>query len=119
MQRERKHWWICGAWLIGLIAAMHVLIPSAAWYATAGIVGAAAGCFLVVGGGASGRRKSASVDEARARQLIGEFRELLDGAVHHLTSQHDSIRTDIKRIQTLLAEAIEQLTEGFSGMHAQ
>ncbi|MDD5247902.1 MAG: methyl-accepting chemotaxis protein [Rhodocyclaceae bacterium] len=53
------------------------------------------------------------------RTLMAEFHRLLAECVKEFTSQYAAIQGEIERVQSLLAEAIAQLTQSFQGMHDQ
>jgi methyl-accepting chemotaxis protein len=51
------------------------------------------------------------------RELINEFTELLDECVRQCAVQFSSIQGDVERTQTLLGDAIRDLTTSFEGMN--
>jgi methyl-accepting chemotaxis protein len=51
--------------------------------------------------------------------LMAEFHRLLAECAKEFTHQYDAMQGEIGRVQTLLAEAIEQLTQSFQGLHQQ
>ena len=51
------------------------------------------------------------------RELIDHFTELLDECVRQCTVQFSSIQGDVERTQTLLGDAIRELTTSFEGMN--
>jgi len=53
------------------------------------------------------------------RALMIEFNELLKECTKQFTAQYQEIRLEIGRMQTLLADAIANLTQSFEGMHRQ
>jgi len=53
------------------------------------------------------------------RMLMAEFHRLLAACLKEFTLQYDAIQGEIGRMQTLLAEAIDQLTRSFQGMTEQ
>ncbi len=53
------------------------------------------------------------------RVLMEEFRNLLREAASQFSIQFDAARGEIGRVQSLLKDAIEDLTHSFQGMHAQ
>jgi methyl-accepting chemotaxis protein len=53
------------------------------------------------------------------RVLMEEFRNLLRETASQFSVQFDAARSEIVRVQSLLGEAIEDLTHSFQGMHAQ
>ena len=53
------------------------------------------------------------------RVLLAEFHRLLAECVKEFSLQYDAIQGETGRVQTLLAEAIEQLTQSFQGMYEQ
>jgi methyl-accepting chemotaxis protein len=59
---------------------------------------------------------SGSSDE---RTLMEEFRNLLREASAQFAAQFSATRGEIVRVQDLLRDAIEDLTQSFQGMHAQ
>jgi methyl-accepting chemotaxis protein len=56
--------------------------------------------------------------DGRAPELVNEFCRLLDECVRQSTTQFDQIRGEVQRVQGLLADAIEHLTDSFHGMQA-
>jgi methyl-accepting chemotaxis protein len=60
---------------------------------------------------------AAYADEERA--LMEEFRNLLREAASQFSIQFEAARGELGRVQDLLKEAIEDLTQSFQGMHAQ
>ncbi|HZV55136.1 MAG TPA: methyl-accepting chemotaxis protein [Rhodocyclaceae bacterium] len=68
--------------------------------------------------GATGERKDAEAACGLERELIGEFTELLDECVRQSSGQFSNINGELERTQTLLADAIKQLTSSFEGMNA-
>ncbi len=53
------------------------------------------------------------------KALIGEFRNLLHESSDQFGRQFAAAREEMTRVQVLLREAVEGLTESFHGMHAQ
>ncbi len=62
-------------------------------------------------------RPERSCDEEQS--LMAEFHRLLAECAREFTTQYDAIQDEIGRVQNLLSEAIEQLTQSFQGMHEQ
>jgi methyl-accepting chemotaxis protein len=58
-----------------------------------------------------------TLDEERA--LMTEFRNLLRETTQQFTAQFNAARGEIGRVQSLLQDAINDLTASFQGMHAQ
>jgi methyl-accepting chemotaxis protein len=56
--------------------------------------------------------------QCQERALIGEFTELLDECTRQCSVQFSRINGDVERVQTLLADAIQQLTTSFGGMNS-
>lgn len=66
------------------------------------------------------RQVEAVIDRAdEERKLLEEFRNLIGGCSAQFRAQFETARGEIGRVQSLLREAIEDLTESFQGMHAQ
>ncbi|MDX9993803.1 MAG: methyl-accepting chemotaxis protein [Rhodocyclaceae bacterium] len=62
----------------------------------------------------------AVIDRAEEeRKLLEEFRNLLGECSTQFRAQFDTARGEIARVQSLLRDAIEDLTESFQGMHEQ
>jgi methyl-accepting chemotaxis protein len=66
------------------------------------------------------RQVEAVVDRAEEeRRLLQEFRSLIGECSTQFRAQFEAARGEIGRVQSLLREAIEDLTHSFQGMHAQ
>jgi len=63
--------------------------------------------------------RAASGKAVEEQALISEFRNLLKETSEQFSSQFEVARSEIGRVQTLLSEAIEDLTVSFQGMHDQ
>ncbi len=63
--------------------------------------------------------RAASGKAVEEQALISEFRNLLKETSEQFSSQFEVARSEIGRVQTLLSEAIEDLTVSFQGMHEQ
>jgi methyl-accepting chemotaxis protein len=109
-----------GLVLTGLVAALFFLaVPAADW--TAGMA------FLVLGFGwraialwsAGDEKPQALIDAEEERALLEEFRNLLHECVEQFSGQFEATRSEISRVQSLLGDAISDLTASFQGMHAQ
>jgi methyl-accepting chemotaxis protein len=61
----------------------------------------------------------ATPGEADDRVLMAEFRNLLRETARQFSVQFDAARNEIGRVQSLLHDAIEDLTTSFHGMHVQ
>jgi methyl-accepting chemotaxis protein len=91
----------------GLSAGIAFLVLGLSWRAIA----------LMPSRPAEGRLASSRVIEEQA--LIGEFRNLLKETAEQFSTQFKVTRSEIVRVQSLLSEAIEELTLSFQGMHDQ
>ena len=116
-----KRMWFGLAWTVAAAAALFL-------FTSVGTLGAAGvGALLVMAAGwavvVSLPSASATVTVASKRdserQLMGEFSHLLNECVRQFTVQYAAMREEMQRVQALLAEAIEGLTQSFQGMHAQ
>ena len=63
--------------------------------------------------------RAASGKAVEEQVLISEFRNLLKETAEQFSTQFEVARSEIGRVQTLLSEAIEDLTVSFQGMHEQ
>lgn len=91
----------------GLAAVLALVLVAAGW--------AIVGWRLLPAPAAAHRQ--ATVGGGRESDLIGEFTRLLDECVRQCAGQFVAIREEIGRTQSLLADAIHQLTTSFEGMH--
>lgn len=114
-----KTLWI-GLSLTALLAAVvYVIVPDAGWSTVVamfvlGLLWRAVALFSV------GETKSQVVtDVAEERELMGEFRNLLHECAGQFSHQFEATRGEIGRVQSLLQDAIDDLTASFHGMHAQ
>ena len=108
-----------GLILTAVVAAgFYVLTPDA------GLAPVAAFLVLAVGwrmlGMSENRQVEAVIDRAdEERKLLQEFRNLIGECSTQFRTQFDTARDEIGRVQTLLRDAIDDLTQSFQGMHAQ
>ena len=109
---------LLGLLLTGVVAALfYLLVPGAGW--GAGIA------FLVLAFGWRGIALAYSSQEAsqglgtaeEERELLEEFHKLLNECVAQFSVQFEAARSEIARVQSLLGEAIGDLTTSFQGMH--
>ncbi len=103
-------------------------IVGAAYYLLApGADGGALAAFVLLGLGWRGvalvtARQCAgaiAVNEAEDEMLLEEFRNLLREAAEQFGKQFSAARGEMQRVQSLLQDAIDDLTVSFQGMHAQ
>ncbi|MDP2811952.1 MAG: methyl-accepting chemotaxis protein [Rhodocyclaceae bacterium] len=117
-----KFFWFGAIWtfLIGGAFLMFSPLGQAAWVAAVALLLVAAGWGMaaLVSGDAARDACGNTVAECRTPVLIGEFAHLLDECARQCTTQFDLIRNEVERTQSLLADAIQSLTESFQGMHA-
>ncbi len=99
-------------------AVFYALVPSAGWAPGLALAVLAIGWWLI--GASQSRDVTAVIDRAEEeRKLLEEFRNLLGECSARFRAQFDSARGEIGRVQSLLRDAIEDLTESFHGMHEQ
>jgi len=102
--------------------AVYVFSPTAgdAWSYAFALVLVAAG-WAVIGkrSGVTPQHTRLETRRSRERVLMLEFTELLKECTRQFTVQYQEIRLEIARVQTLLADAITNLTQSFEGMHRQ
>ena len=116
-----KRLWLGLAWTLACAAVLYFLTP----LSTIGVSGIAALLVMASGWAVITRLPSAAVTMVVAtkrdseRQLMGEFSHLLNECVGQFTAQYTAMREEMNRVQVLLAEAIEGLTQSFQGVHAQ
>ena len=109
-----------GLLFTGIVAAVfYLLVPAAGWAAglTFLVLGLGWRAIALWGGGEN--RQQIVRDEAEERALLEEFRNLLSECVTQFAVQFDATRGEIARVQSLLGDAINDLTTSFHGMHAQ
>jgi methyl-accepting chemotaxis protein len=113
----RRSFWIGLAWT--------ALVGGGYAFFAHGALGAAAS-FLLIGLGwhvaaLYDTPRSASATEARAEPsaLATEMHGALTFCANEFKTQYAAIDGEISRVQSLLAEAIDQLTQSFQGMHEQ
>ena len=120
-QYSKKRLWAGIVWSLLSGAGLYLFTP----LGDTGLIGL--GGFLLLTGGwlAITRAPSqaaiiaASTQKTAERELMAEFARLLNECVLQFATQYTSMRAEIARVQTLLAEAIETLTQSFQGMHEQ
>jgi len=117
-----KSFWLGIAWTLFAGGAVYFLSPSA----ESGLSYVAALILVAAGWAVIGKVSGASPQQARLddrrnqeRALMIEFNELLKECTRQFTAQYQEIRLEIGRVQTLLADAIANLTQSFEGMHRQ
>jgi len=104
---------------VAVATVLYLLVPAAGF--------ASAIAFLILAFGWRGitlfvTKDAASVDSlshAEERALMAGFRNLLSEAASQFTGQFAATRGEIARVQSLLGNAIDDLTQSFQGMHAQ
>lgn len=99
-------------------AVFYLLVPDAGVAAGVAFLLLAIGWRLIAVSGNS--QAVAVIDRADEEQkLLEEFRSLLGECSAQFRAQFDTARSEISRVQSLLHDAIEELTESFHGMHTQ
>ena len=118
-----RSFWIGATWTVLVGGAFYVFSP----LGQAGPIAIAA--FVLLGFGwqvaavfAAAHPPCAATDERRVDEeasLMAEFHCLLAECAREFSSQYGAIRDEIGRVQSLLGDAIDQLTQSFQGMHQQ
>jgi len=109
-------------WTLLVGGALYVLTPlgEAGISAVAALLLVALGWAVIVGKAQGvAAHAAATQQQSLERVLLTEFTELLNECVRQFCTQYDEIRGEIARVQTLLSEAIANLTVSFEGMHSQ
>jgi len=109
-------------WTLLAGGAMHLLAPLAdaeANYVLALILVAAGWAALGQLPRQTRQQERLTAQHNQERALMGEFTDLLNECSKQFSAQYGEIRHEISRVQSLLAEAIANLTESFEGMHSQ
>ena len=94
--------------ILGASSVLTVLVVAAGWL-VAGLI--------VPRGGESDDSWGSGGHCCQERALIDEFTGLLDECVRQCAVQFSSIQGDVERTQTLLGDAISELTTSFEGMN--
>jgi methyl-accepting chemotaxis protein len=118
-----RSFWIGVAWTLVVGGSFLVFSPlgQAAFSAVAAIVAVGLGWHLA-GVFFSARNEGGTAEAPRRSEeqsLMGEFHHLLKACAEEFGNQYGAIRGEVARMQALLSEAIEQLTESFQGMNEQ
>jgi len=109
-----------GLVLTGLVVvAFYLVVPEVHWSAGIAFLVLTFGWRAIALWTADGGKQQAARDEAEERALLEEFRNLLRECVAQFSIQFDATRGEIARVQSLLGDAISDLTASFQGMHAQ
>jgi methyl-accepting chemotaxis protein len=109
-----------GLALTGLVAALFFLaVPAADWMAGMAFLVLGLGWRAVALWSADDEKPQALIDAEEERALLEEFRNLLRECVEQFSGQFEATRSEISRVQSLLGDAISDLTASFQGMHAQ
>jgi methyl-accepting chemotaxis protein len=93
--------------IVGTDSLVTIIAVAAGWL----------GAGLMSGRGAQGDDGWGERRCCQERELINEFTELLDECVRQCAVQFSSIQGDVERTQTLLGDAIRDLTTSFEGMN--
>jgi methyl-accepting chemotaxis protein len=121
MMRFFDRTFLLGLLLTLVVAGLfYLLVPDANWIAGVAFLVLAFGWRGIALANAGVEQDSAQLlgVAAEERELLEEFRKLLDECVAQFSAQFDAARSEIARVQTLLSEAIADLTASFHGMHA-
>jgi methyl-accepting chemotaxis protein len=114
--------WLGLAWLV-LVGIMSTLgaDKSAGMALWGPLLAAGAGWFaLVAMAGRNTRRQGEKLESAKQqdeRQILDEFRSLLDECSRQISGQMSIQRSELAQVQALLGEAIGNLTGSFTNMH--
>jgi methyl-accepting chemotaxis protein len=106
-------------WTVTVAAGYYALFDSATGAGFVALVIVALGwvvAALLAGGVELGTQPEVEAATARERELIAEFTGLLDQCVVQCSSQFADIEGEVARTQTLLGDAIAELTASFAGM---
>jgi methyl-accepting chemotaxis protein len=90
-----------------VIALLATALVAAGWLVAALVVGTK---------GEDSVRGSSAVDGLQA-ELITQFSDLLDQCISQCANQFSAIKSDVERVQSLLSDAIGELTTSFDGMN--
>ena len=102
---------------VAVAGLFYLLVPGAGWQAGIAFL------VLAVGWRAIALAQSSPVvpqglgTAEEERELLEEFHKLLNECVGQFSIQFDAACSEIARVQTLLSEAIADLTASFQGMH--
>ncbi|MBI3525538.1 MAG: chemotaxis protein [Betaproteobacteria bacterium] len=117
-----RNTWLGFIWTLLAGGVLYAFTPlgEAGVSAIAGLLSVALG-WAVIGGKVEAVAVHASGREQQSleRLLLTEFTGLLNECVRQFCTQYEEIRGEIARVQTLLSEAIANLTVSFEGMHSQ
>ncbi|MEW6513247.1 MAG: methyl-accepting chemotaxis protein [Pseudomonadota bacterium] len=109
-----------GLLLTGLVTVVfYLIVPEAHWGAGIAFLALAFGWRAIALQASDCGKEQSARDEAEERALLEEFRNLLRECVTQFSIQFESTRGEIARVQSLLGDAINDLTASFQGMHAQ
>jgi len=102
-----------------ITAGFYLLVPAAGWEPALALFMLGIGWRAVVQCTAAGGAAQAQADIAEERALMEEFRNLLRECATQFSRQFETARGEIGRVQSLLRDAIDDLTVSFQGMHAR
>ena len=118
-----RTFWIGAAWtfLVGGGVLAFTSVGQSAVAAVAAFVAIGLGwhAAAVFGGAPAPQRSGEPAGRDRERALLGEFDSLLAECSRDFSAQYQAIGGEIARVQSLLSEAIDQLTQSFQGMNQQ
>lgn len=110
-------------WSVAAGAGAHFLIPpNASGVFTVAAMAAVAAGWAVIGSiliGNALRQEPVTARQSSRQELAHEFAGLIDECVREFDAQYILMEEEIGRVQILLAQAIENLTQSFHGMHEQ
>lgn len=118
-----KGFWFGAAWTLVAGAVLYVLTPlgQAGWGAVLALAVVPLGWYLVAYLSAGFCKAKEEIEDRRNEEaaLMGEFAALIEELGRQAGTQFDAVRSETGRVQSLLADAITQLSEAFTGMHGQ
>ncbi|HEX8962680.1 MAG TPA: methyl-accepting chemotaxis protein [Rhodocyclaceae bacterium] len=115
-----RSFWIGLAWTALVGGALYALAPASAQLAAIiSLFVAGLGWHVAAAASSAPRQAGPPAQEAASLPMAADVHAVLSGCVAEFRAQYAAIDAEIGRVQGLLGEAIEKLTQSFQGMHEQ